>query len=209
MGGTQSLSRYAHGSLSETRQTPGGMIADGMRALPSAIGFVLETVLVVRPIVLLLFAAAMLRAEAPAYRAVTVDRTGRLHVALASGKEVLPPRMRGQTSFGDPVIAPDGRTVGWLVMYPDPTITYYQGAELPFKLVVFRDGRILHTFETDQCFWDWQFQDGGQQVAYSTGPTHGGAAQCVLRDVATGRVIARWLVVRDAEPPRWAQNLRQ
>jgi hypothetical protein len=180
------------------------MIADG-----SAIGFVLETVLVVRTIVLLLFAAAMLCAEAPAYHAVTVDRNGRLHITLASGKEVLPPKMRGQTSFGDPVIAPDGRTVGWLVMYPDPTITYYQGAELPFKLVLFRDGRTLHTFETDQCFWDWQFQDGGKRVAYSTGPTHGGAAQCVLRDVATGRVIARWLVVRDAEPPLWAQNLRQ
>ena len=197
------------GSLSETRQTPGGMIADGMKALPCAIGFVLEKVLAVQPIALLLFATAMFSAAVPAYRAVTVDRTGRLHITLASGKEVLPPGMRGQTSFGNPVIAPDGRTVGWLAMYPDPTVTYYQGAELPFKLVVFRDGRVLQTFETDQCFWDWQFQDGGEHVAYSTGPTHGGAAQCVLRDVATGRVIARWLVVRDAEPPLWARNLRQ
>ena len=93
-------------------------------------------------------------------------------------------------------------------MYPDPTITYYK-AQIGGSLVIFRAGRVIHTFTTEQVFWDWQFQDGGKQVAYSTGPTHGGAAECVLRDVESGRTIGRWRVKEGQAPPSWAQTLRQ
>ena len=138
---------------------------------------------------LLLAAALPLSLRATEYRSVSVDQSGQLHIVLDSGKEILPPKVRGQVSFGDPVISPDRRTIGWLVMYPDPTITYYQGAEVPLKLIIYQAGRVLHTFTTEQVFWDWQFQDGGKRVAYSTGPTHGGAAECVLRDVESGRTV--------------------
>jgi len=143
------------------------------------------------------------------YRSVFVDGSGQLHFVLESGKEVLPQKTHGQTSFGDPEIAADGRAVGWLAMYPDPSITYYKGAEIAGGLVIYRDGHVLHTFSTDQIFWDWQFQDDGKRVAYSTGPTHGGAAECVLRDVKSGRILARWRVQSSGEPPAWAQTLRR
>jgi hypothetical protein len=147
-------------------------------------------------------------ADASRYRSVSVDRDGRLHIVLDSGKEILPRKRSGQTSFGGPTISPDRRSVAWLAMYPDPTITYYKGAELGFELVVYRAGRA-HVFDTDQMFWDWQFQDGGRRVAYSTGPTHGSAAQCILRDAESGRVVAHWWVKPDTEPPAWAQTLRR
>jgi hypothetical protein len=156
-----------------------------------------------------LIAALTLSAGGAGYRSVSVDQSGQLHIVLDSGKEILPPKTPGQVSFDSPMISFDGRTVGWLVMYPDPTITDYQGAQIPGRLVIYRAGRVLHTFTTEQMFWDWQFQDGGKRVAYSTGPTHGGAAECVLRDVDSGRTLAHWWVKQGSDPPAWAETLRQ
>ena len=136
-----------------------------------------------------------------------LTKAGNCTSSLILEKRFCPKKLGGQVSFGDPTISRDHRTVGWLVMYPDPTIVYYKGAEIAFKLVIFRAGRVLHTFTTEQMFWDWHFQDGGKRVAYSTGPTHGGAAECVLRDVDSGRTVAHWWVKKGSEPPAWAQTL--
>ena len=151
-------------------------------------------------------AALYLFAEGSAYRSVSVDDSGQLHIVLDSGKEVLPRKVQGQVAFGAPLVSPDRRTVGWLVMYPQPAIGYVM-PPIPGKLVLYRAGRVLHTFSTEQMFWDWQFRDGGKRVAYSTGPTHGGAAECVLRDVESGNVVAHWWVKPGSGPPTWARNL--
>ena len=157
----------------------------------------------------LLAALALLAAE-PAYRSAWVDNSGQLHIVLSSGKEVLPRKADGQVSFGDPVISADHRTVAWLALYPDPTPGYdYPLDPIPSALVIFRSDRVLHTFSTGQIFWDWEFQDGDKRVAYSAGPMHGGAAECVLRDVDSGNIVARWSVRSGGEPPEWAQNLRR
>ncbi|MGB7761167.1 MAG: hypothetical protein WBL61_15145 [Bryobacteraceae bacterium] len=156
-----------------------------------------------------LLAALSLFASGPVYRSVSVDESGQLHIVLDSGKEILTPKTPGQVSFGSPLISPDSRTVGWLAMYPDPGAIHYVRDPIPGKLVLVRAGRVLHTFTTEQTFWDWQFQDGGKRVAYSTGPTHGGASECVLRDVRSGAIVARWQVRSGSEAPAWARNLRR
>ena len=92
--------------------------------------------------------------------------------------------------------------------YPSPPGTEYAGEPIAGALALYSSGRIIHTFGTEQTFWDWQFQDGGKRVAYSTGPRHGGAAECVLRDVDSGKMVARWLVKDGDEPPAWARTLR-
>ena len=147
----------------------------------------------------------------PSYRSVTVDSTGQLHIVLDLGGEILPPKMRGQVSFGDPAVSPDHRTVGWLVLYPYPdprSANDVRSEPIAGALVLFRSGRVVHRFPTEQTFWDWQFQAEGKRVAYSTGPTHGGAAECVLRDVQTGKVVAQWSIKRSIQPPEWARTLR-
>jgi len=149
-----------------------------------------------------------LPALAADYQSVRVDGKGQLHIVPGSGKEILPAKISGQVSFGDAAISPDGRTVGWLILYPDPTVTYYKGAELAGGLALYRAGRVVHVFRTDETFYDWQFRDGGKQVAYSTGPTHGGAAECVLREAGSGRIVATWPVRQESEPPGWAKGLR-
>jgi hypothetical protein len=92
--------------------------------------------------------------------------------------------------------------------YPSPSGAKYAGEPIGGALALYSSGRNIHTFGTEQTFWDWQFSDGGKRVAYSTGPTHGGAAECVLRDVDSGKIVARWLVKDGDEPPEWARTLR-
>ena len=159
--------------------------------------------------VILLVIGIPLIVGAAEYRSVSLDRNRQLHIVLESGKEILAPKVRGQLSFGDPVISPDRQTVGWLVMVPDPAVTYYKGAEFAGSLVIYRGGRVLHVFTSEQIFWGWQFRDEGKRVAYSVGPSHGGAVECVLRDVDTGRVVERWQVREGVEAPVWARELHQ
>jgi hypothetical protein len=141
------------------------------------------------------------------YSSVRIDSNRDLHIVLATGREVIPQMEKGQISYSEVSISADHTTVGWLADYPDPTVTYYRGATIAGELVLFRSGRFLRRIPTDQVFWDWKFVDQGRKVAYSTGPTHGGAAECVLRDVDSGAVLARWNVDRKGTPPDWARSL--
>jgi len=138
------------------------------------------------------------------HRTVSIDDRGKLLIILDSGKTIEAPKFPGQGAFTKAAVSEDLRTVGWLAMHSNEAV-----GEIAGRLVLYRKGRILHSFATEQVFWDWQFRDGGKPVAYSTGPTHGGAAECVLRDVDSGRVVARWQVRNGGEPPDWARNLHQ
>jgi hypothetical protein len=150
---------------------------------------------------------AVAAAAQPEYKSVSIDRSGQLHIELASSKQIRPPKLRYQEGFDTPLISPDHHTVGWLaIYYPDPS---NPGMQIAGKLVLYRAGRILRTFDAGQTFWGWEFQDGGKRVAYSTGPTHGGAAECVLRDINSGRVVARYDIHSGTEQPAWARTLRQ
>lgn len=143
------------------------------------------------------------------YVSTNIDRHGKLHITLASGKDVLAPSSNGQVGFGSPQISPDRRTVGWLVMYPYPRPgnTGYVPDPIPEALLLYRNGHVLRTFKTDQIFYDWQFWRGGSEVAYSTGPTHGGAAEVLLCDITSGKVLARWFP-GTGNPPDWAKDLQ-
>jgi hypothetical protein len=119
-----------------------------------------------------------------------------------------PRELRAQVAFSDAALSSDGTTVGWLANYPNPDGSDPATDYIPQSLVIYRDGRVLSKFSTDQIFWDWKFlnADGGQ-VAYCTGPTHGGAAECSLHEVTTGRTVSRWLPSQNTNPPAWAKNL--
>ncbi len=152
-----------------------------------------------------LFAADLL------VRAVRVDAQGQLHIVLDSGRDLLAPKIPRQAAFDSPLISPDRRTVGWLVMYPYPRTSPedYDPGPIAGALVLYRAEKVLHQFTTEQVFWDWQFRDDGKRVAYSTGPTHGGAAECVLREVDSGRVTETWYVKKGGNAPPWAEGLRR
>lgn len=157
---------------------------------------------------LILLAPLALMAGSTGYSSLSIDAGGQLHIVLDTGTQILPRKIHGQVAFGEPLISPDHQTVGWLVEYPNTTGTYV-GSPLAGAVVLYRNGHTLHTLFAGQVIWDWQFQAGGKRVAYSTGPTHGGATECVLRDAASGRVLARWPVAPEGNPPAWASTLRR
>jgi hypothetical protein len=148
-------------------------------------------------------AALTLRAADQVYLSAVVDGQGQLHIKLASGKEILPQKSKGQESFGDAWISHDGRTVGWLVMYPYPDTSQAWRGPLGGALVLYRAGRILHSFK-DVPIWEWEFQDDGKRVVYRVAPMHGGSQTCFLRDVDSGRIIAQWWNGSTGQQPEWA-----
>lgn len=147
--------------------------------------------------------------------------TGPLHIIYPDGTEVvqtLPP-LRHSTEkesifnavgFTGAALAPDGQTLGWTVNVQNCCTSY----SIPLKLVVFRNKRVLHSFDEGTMVWDWMFLDDGKQVAAVVGPTHGTEiGDYRLYDVATGRLLSE--VWGDAETqslktdaPGWARRLQ-
>ena len=154
--------------------------------------------------VLVAVAAFAVCAADQVYRSAVVDDRGQLHIKLASGEEILPPKSKGQESFDDASISPDGRTVGWLEMYPYPDPEQAWRGPLGGALVLYRAGRVLHTFKAGQPIWQWEFQDGGKRIAYREAPMHGGSQTCLLGDVDSGRIIAQWGNGSADRQPEWA-----
>lgn len=143
------------------------------------------------------------------YKSTSIDEGGSLHLFLASGQDVLAPKENGQVGFETPSISSDGKTIGWLELYPFPRINNksYDPGPVSGVLILYRNRHIIQRFKTEQVIWGWHFWHGGNEVAYSSGPTHGGATQALLLDVTSGKVLARWIAA-DAHPPDWAKGLR-
>lgn len=136
------------------------------------------------------------------------DAKHRVHIVGTSTAAVVNPE-RGQVGVQDIKIAADRRSVGWLEQYPGPL----SDSPVAAKLAIWRDGKIIRTFPTDQSYWSWAFVPGGGgqglRVAFHTGPLHGErASHCELRDAITGRVIADWDGdLEDAARPSWVKRL--
>ena len=96
-----------------------------------------------------------------------------------------------QSSVEAPVVADDGRTVGWLVNFPNCCTSY----PIPLVLVIYRDGRILRRIVSGVALpiWKWSFVPGGERVTYYSEMVHGGKVRrAELRDVVNGKVIDFW-----------------
>lgn len=138
------------------------------------------------------------------------DKNSNVHVVLQGAKEAVVPHRQDQSGIDDVKIADDGRIAGWLVLYPNPAndaTTKFD--DISWPLVIWRDGKIVRTFDSGPTFWSWAFLHGGDQVAYHTGPMHEGpSSHCELRDVNTGRLLATWDGdLENPHRPQWAKKL--
>jgi hypothetical protein len=114
------------------------------------------------------------------------------------------PKEKGQVGISEAQVAADG-TAGWLVEYNVDTVSN----PISGMLVLWRDGKVIQRFQSEQVFYSWAFYAGGKQVAYHDGPLHGEtASHCELHDVTTGRVIDKWDGDLDADSkPAWTAGL--
>ncbi len=133
-------------------------------------------------------------------------KDGAAEIALPNGKKIRIPKRRWEAGIEEGWTADDGQTVGWLVT---SKVEGVGDSPIPLELVVWRGGKIVRRFPTGQCIYSWSFYAGGKQVAYHIGPLHFELeSYCELREVATGRLIAKWSGDLEAEgKPAWTRGL--
>jgi hypothetical protein len=107
-------------------------------------------------------------------------------------------------------LAQDQRTLGWTLEVENCCTSY----SIPLSVVLFRDGRVLHTLDQGQMVWSWMFAQLGKQVAVVFGPTHGPeVGDYRLYDVKTGKLISEIRGDEDTQAlkpdaPDWARQLQ-
>ena len=136
---------------------------------------------------------------------VYADRKNHAHVVYANGKNAVVAAERGQIGIDSIQTAENGRTAGWLVLYTDPD----GGSPVAGSLVLWRAGKIVRRFQSDQTFWSWVFHAHGEQVAYHVGPAHGEInSHCELHDIESGHLVASWDGdLDDPKRPPWTKHL--
>lgn len=137
--------------------------------------------------------------------ALSAAPDGTAQIRLSSGHSIAIPKERGQVGISNGQIAPDG-TAGWLAEFSVAGVSY----PIAGRLILWRAGKIIQRFQTEQSFYSWTFYARGNQVAYHVGSLHGEVkSHCELRDVASGRLIAEWDgdLASDSNRPGWTDGL--
>lgn len=137
--------------------------------------------------------------------AVSAGPDGAAQITLGGGHSITIPKERDQVGVGDGQIASDG-TVGWLAEFSVEGVSY----PVARTLIIWRAGKIIRRFRTEQTFYSWAFYAHGTQVAYHDGPLHGELkSHCELHDVASGRTIAVWDgdLASGSSRPVWTEGL--
>lgn len=156
-----------------------------------------------------LLAALLLATNCPAqsFVATSLSPDGReLVLKRADGGMAGAPKFGEQDSFLKPAIAPDGRSVGWLALYPGFGASYSQ----PLNVVVLDDANRVRRFAGDfGMVYGWCFADGGAAVVLTYRFPHGispvGYDKRRLRD---GRLLARRRIEPVTAPEEEAGLLR-
>jgi len=137
--------------------------------------------------------------------AVSAGPDGTAQITLTNGEKITIQKEPGQVGVSEPKKAPDG-TVGWLAEYKVEGLSY----PVAGTLLIWRAGKTIRRFPTEQSFYSWTFYAQGKQVAYHVGPLHGGLkSHCELHDAMTGRVIEAWDgdLESGSNRPAWAKGL--
>jgi len=147
---------------------------------------------------------ALMFAQSSSLR-VYSDTQHNVHVTSANGKNTTVASEAAQVGIDAIKVADDKQTAGWLALYKDPD----GGSPVAGRLVLWRGGRIMRSFPTDQTFWSWAFEHNAEQVSYHVGPKHGEtASHCELHDLRTGRLLASWDGdLEGSKRPAWTNKL--
>lgn len=149
---------------------------------------------------LLPWAAPLAGQTRETYDTAVVDSSGRLHVVTTDGRRIQVPRDSDQVGFDKAAISPDRRAVGWLALFPNCCTSY----PVPFRLVVYVNGRVRTFVGTGLPVWQWRFDSTGKQVAFYQETVHGGiGGHYEMRDIATGRLVAQYDPQESEPPPPW------
>jgi len=150
----------------------------------------------------------------PAVTKAYADSKGLVHIVTDNGRDhtIRPKKWQAGGGFGTIVIAPDGKTVGWLT---EAMLTPFQGNTrysyaVALELDIWRPGRVIRRFPTPALTIQNRISlKDGNEVAFHIVPPHGQEFyNCILFDVSTGKELAHWgLDRKDYVVPDWAKPL--
>lgn len=155
-------------------------------------------------LLVILLALGTAAAATDPYVETVIDPSGQLRITTKHHREIVPKKDRDQTAFDNAQIAPDGRSVGWLALYPNCCTTY----PIALKLVVLFNGEERTYTGNGLPIARWCFWASGKQVAFEQETVHGGmGAHYELHDVETGQLTDKYDPDANPEgvtkPPRW------
>ena len=136
---------------------------------------------------------------------ISAEPDGTAQITLANGEKTKIQKEPGQVRISEPKKASDG-TVGWLAEYNVDGVSY----PIPLTLIIWRAGKTIRRFTTEQSFYSWTFFAEGKQVAYHVGPIHGELhSHCELHDTTNGRLMAMWDgdLQSGSNRPDWTKGL--
>ncbi len=133
-----------------------------------------------------------------------VDTAGFVHVVYADGEDSRIPGEKDQVTCDPPVVAPDNRTVGWLVEVLNCCTSY----PIPTTLVIFKSGKVTRRINDGMMVYKWKFLNQGRQIAVSSGTVHGmNGIHLTLYDSRTGTLLKAWNGEDDDVPPKWGAEV--
>jgi hypothetical protein len=147
----------------------------------------------------------------PGDRFVQVEDAGWLRLMTAKGREIVVNDVE-QIEYDQIAISPDGKAVGWLALYPNPSTSY----PIPLKLTIYSEGKLHEFARNGLPIWHWQFTDASNRVAFEQETVHGGrGVHYELREVSSGRLLDQFSPSVDGngqpEPhqktPEWVSRL--
>jgi len=156
------------------------------------------------------------RAAVADYRAATLSADGaHLVITDANGSDFPAPRFGEQVGFGKPRVSPDGKSVGWLALYPNCCTSY----PIPLRLVILDHERRLHTFDGIKiAVFKWCFLPKSSAVAYMQTVLHGSNFEHFeARAISNGRLLGEYEYPDDEtenatarqRAPRWVRCVEQ
>ena len=159
-----------------------------------------------------LLLAASTSAASERYVRAAVDDAGALRIVTTEGRSIDMPKQQDQVDWDEIALSPDGRSVGWLALYPNNATSY----PIPLKLMIYRAGKLRAFTGNDLPVWRWHFTAGGRRIAFEQETVHGrSGVHYELRGVGDGRLIAEYSpnVGPDDQPdpnakrPEWVVEL--
>ena len=109
----------------------------------------------------LLLSLASSSSAADTYLKASIDQAGKLRIVTKDGREIVPEKEAGEVGFDKAAISPDGRSVGWVALYPNCCTSY----PIPLGLVIYTNGRVrIFGARVGLPVWQWCFVAGGKQV---------------------------------------------
>jgi hypothetical protein len=158
--------------------------------------------------------ASALAATGPTVTKTYVDNKKTVHIVTSDGRDRAVPREKEQEEAEKLQVAPDGKTVGWLVYSSTCCVSY----PVPLELIVWRSGKVIRRVNPSMAIWSWVFLKNGGQLAFRNSPLHGGwSGESVLIEIASGKTLASWDhptdengndTDDDSDEPAWAKELK-